>query len=180
MFKIVIIGAIITIVGLFFLTRIDPNNSDRYYEEYTPIVDVSDSSSTNKVTISGEVVHEGEYYIDPSETLADLIEMAGGVTDNADPKSYDADLVIEDRTNFYIPAKVKIPDTCVSEAIEKVNVNTATYEELTELGFNTKQAQNIVEYREKNGSFKCIEDLTLVYGIGDVTLKSYRDYITIS
>ena len=57
-----------------------------------------------------------------------------------------------------------------------VNVNTADAETISaELkGIGLTKARAIVEYREKYGPFKTIEDLTLVSGIGDRTIEVNR------
>lgn len=60
-----------------------------------------------------------------------------------------------------------------------VNVNTADAETISaELkGIGLSKARAIVEYREKHGPFKTVEDLKLVSGIGDRTLEQNRNDI---
>ncbi len=49
----------------------------------------------------------------------------------------------------------------------KININTATAKELTQLKkVGKKYAQNIIDYREKNGEFKSPQDIMQVKGIG--------------
>ena len=63
---------------------------------------------------------------------------------------------------------------------EKVNINTATVEELTKLkGIGQKKAKAIVEFRKKNGKFKKLEDLMLVKGIGKKTFAKLKPFITL-
>jgi competence protein ComEA len=66
-----------------------------------------------------------------------------------------------------------------SEALEKVNVNTASAEEIADVlhGVGDKKAQLIVDYREKHGEFKYIDDLKEVKGIGDATIRKNKDKI---
>jgi competence protein ComEA len=62
----------------------------------------------------------------------------------------------------------------------KININTASAEELDSLpGIGPAFAQRIIEYRDTNGPFKSIEDITLVSGIGDATFAKIRDLITV-
>lgn len=61
-----------------------------------------------------------------------------------------------------------------------ININTATSEELTALnGIGPAKAQAIIDYRNENGYFTSVEELTDVSGIGEKTLAKIRDYITI-
>lgn len=63
---------------------------------------------------------------------------------------------------------------------EKININLAPKEKLTELnGIGDKKADQIIAYRQEKGSFKTIEDLKNVSGIGDKIFESLSDQITI-
>lgn len=57
-----------------------------------------------------------------------------------------------------------------------VNINKASAEQISDVmsGVGLKKAITIVEYREKNGSFKAINDLLGVKGIGPATLDKNR------
>ena len=52
----------------------------------------------------------------------------------------------------------------MSATAEIVNINTASADEIAEalLGVGTKQAAAIVEYRQQNGPFQMLDDLTQV------------------
>jgi competence protein ComEA len=64
-------------------------------------------------------------------------------------------------------------------AIAAVNINTATKEELTTLqGIGEKRAQDIIDYRTKNGPFKSVDDVQKVPGIGPGTMKQIRSQLT--
>ena len=63
---------------------------------------------------------------------------------------------------------------------EKVDINTATLEELMALpGIGEKRAADIIAEREENGPFRFPEDLTRVSGIGETTVAGLLDYITV-
>ncbi len=65
------------------------------------------------------------------------------------------------------------------EEIPKINVNTATRSELTQLpGIGEKLAGMIIEYREKNGAFLSAQDVMKVSGIGQATYDKIKDLIT--
>ena len=67
-----------------------------------------------------------------------------------------------------------------AEHSAKVNINTATVEELMSLkGIGEKKAESIVEYREEIGSFATIDELKGVKGIGDKVFNKIKDHIAI-
>ncbi|MBE6788621.1 MAG: ComEA family DNA-binding protein [Ruminococcaceae bacterium] len=62
----------------------------------------------------------------------------------------------------------------------KININTADIEELCELKYiGEAKALNIVSYRLANGSFKSIEEIKNVKGIGDAIFDIIKDDISI-
>ena len=61
-----------------------------------------------------------------------------------------------------------------------VNLNTATQSQLEALpGIGAKAAERILEYRQKNGGFKKIEDLMNVKGVGEKSFLKLKPLITI-
>lgn len=69
-----------------------------------------------------------------------------------------------------------------NKSLEKasININSATKEQLMTLpGVGETKADAIIAYREENGGFKELEDLTNVSGIGTSTFEKFKEYITI-
>ncbi len=61
----------------------------------------------------------------------------------------------------------------------KVNINTASAQQLTVLpGVGEKLAARIVEYRQKSGAFKTVQELMNVRGIGEKNLAKIQAYLT--
>ncbi|MFQ5788569.1 MAG: ComEA family DNA-binding protein [Thermodesulfobacteriota bacterium] len=67
----------------------------------------------------------------------------------------------------------------LAEAV-KININTASVEQLAELpGVGEATANKIVEYRKQNGGFKTIDDLLNVKGIGEKKYEKMKNLITV-
>ncbi len=71
-----------------------------------------------------------------------------------------------------------LSNTTWATDVKKVNINTATVEELVSLdGIGEKYAEKIINYREKNGNFKIPEDILNVKGIGEKTFEKNKNVI---
>ena len=69
----------------------------------------------------------------------------------------------------------------VATAAAPVNLNTASVSEIATLpGVGPKAAERIVEYRQKNGGFKKIEELMNVKGIGEKSFLKLKPLITVT
>ena len=65
-------------------------------------------------------------------------------------------------------------------AVAVVNLNTATATQIATLpGIGAKAAERIIEYREKNGGFKKIEELMNVKGIGEKSFLKLKPLVTV-
>jgi comEA protein len=66
-----------------------------------------------------------------------------------------------------------------SNASLKININTATKEELMKLpGIGEKMAENIIRHRQTYGEFKRIEDIMNVKGVGQKKFEKIKRYLT--
>ena len=78
-------------------------------------------------------------------------------------------------------------NSCIEENVDvgsdkksKISINTATLEELLTLsGIGEAKAKSIIEYREKNGAFTSLEDLTKVDGIGQALFDKIKENISL-
>jgi competence protein ComEA len=67
-----------------------------------------------------------------------------------------------------------------SKSDGKIDINTAGETELTQLpGIGSVTAQKILDYRKANGSFKTIDDIKNVSGIGDKKFEQIKDKIKV-
>ena len=86
-------------------------------------------------------------------------------------------------TSLYVyPANLVYaqPKPAESVAMSPVNINRATIEELqTVRGVGPALAERIVNYRESNGKFESLAELTEIRGIGDLKFEKIKDRITL-
>ncbi|MCZ3622232.1 helix-hairpin-helix domain-containing protein [Lactobacillus mulieris] len=147
-------------------------------------------SKNDKVTcdISGAVKNSGIYTLKVGARIADLIRAAGGETAEADLSSVNRAILLKDQDKVYIPVKGENSplDTTASQTSsttsnnsgEKIHLNSATIADLQKLnGVGQKKAEQIIAYREQNGPFKSVDDLTKVSGIGEKTLAGFKDQL---
>ena len=136
------------------------------------------------VDIKGAVKKPGVYELPVNARLHELVNVAGGLTDDAEDRQVNMAIVLADQQLVYIPRKgetveqTNLPPQVGNES--KVNINTASAEELQTLtGIGEKKAQAIIDYRTQNGNFQSIDQLTEVDGFGEKTVEKLRDSITI-
>ena len=166
---IVVVG-VIGVIGAFLFMSSGAGSDPNYLQngEYLTI------------TIEGEVSRPGTYALDLGSTMGDLIEKAGGVSDNADPLAYFLDAEISEGMTYYIAPKYDVNDICATEPIEKVNVNADSATELqTCEGISSSVASSIVSYRASGNRIDTLEELLDVYGIGNATYNKIRNYVVL-
>lgn len=133
------------------------------------------------VDIRGEVNRPGIYKVESGAMINDVIELAGGLTYHADISKINLVEIINDNKKIVI-SRVTNNETKEEPKKEdnKININTCTKSDLMKLsGIGSTKAQAIINYRDKNGKFKKIEDLLKVNGIGEALLLQIKEYITV-
>jgi competence protein ComEA len=143
------------------------------------------------VFVSGAVLHPGLYELPPTARVGDALTAAGGLVDGADPA------VINQAERLYDGAQIHVP-VPGAEPVEtqppaglsgqpatvptnpdtsqgRINVNTASLEELTTLpGVGPSKAAAIIA----NRPYETPQDLEKVPGIGSKTVAQLIDLIT--
>lgn len=160
--------------------------------------------ATNKVIvdIKGMVANPGVYEVDGTSRVNDVINIAGGLLEDADTSLINLAKIVTDEMTIIIYSSEEVlekykeevcvcdcpeitNDACIDNTIKNndkvlVNINTATKEELTIVpGIGETKAEAIIKYREANGKFKTIEDIKSVSGIGESLFEKIKDYITV-
>jgi competence protein ComEA len=86
-------------------------------------------------------------------------------------------------TLIVLPAAAQQSDAPAAKpsASAPLNLNTATAAQLETLpGIGAKTAERIVEYRQKNGGFKKVEDLMNVRGVGEKSFLKLKALIAVT
>lgn len=204
---IILISIIAIVVGYYAYKN--EKESQNFIEEQNLEIQENEIEKTNEeikkiiVHISGAVQNEGIVELEENSRIADAIEKAGGFKENAYTKDINLAYKLEDGMKIYIPTieekenektdvttesgieniNTKNNDTNINEnkkANSKININTATKEELDTLpGIGPSTAEKIINYRKENGKFKSIEEIKDVSGIGDSKYENIKDMIEI-
>ncbi len=145
------------------------------------------------VDIKGVVEAPKEYELKAGSRVRDLIEIAGGLTPEADEEKIYFSKILEDEQCIKIykigeevlDSEIEVEeqqekDTGAVDSKGKININKATVDELMTIpGIGQVKAQSIVDYRNENGKFNSVDELTNITGIGVKTLEKLRDKVDI-
>jgi competence protein ComEA len=118
-----------------------------------------------EIYIGGEVNNPGIYPLYADDDIAGLIAAAGGITGDADGENLE----------LIVPGSGEVASS------QLININLAEAWLLEMLpGIGAVKAQAIIEYRERNGPFRNIQELSEVDGIGESTLEQIEHLITVA
>jgi competence protein ComEA len=137
------------------------------YSRSQPIeISISPSQKIQgEIYIGGAVNNPGFYPLKAGDSIDDVIRVAGGTSVNTDAS----------RLKLYIPEVEK------EEPPQKVNLNRAEAWLLQALpGIGETRAQAIIDYRQQNGQFDNINELTKVEGIGTATYEKIKQLVTVA
>ena len=191
---------IVIIIGVIYNVFISKDNSEEivyseiFVNENKEDRIIENETKTIKVYVTGEVNNPGVIELEENSRIEDAINIAGGLTNNANLLEVNLAYHLEDGQKLYIPNindkegkeyitienGEKIVENSKSKANSKININKGDIEELKKLpGVGDSLAQRIISYRKENGQFKSIEDLKNVSGIGEKKFESLKEYIEI-
>jgi competence protein ComEA len=136
------------------------------------------------VHVVGGVPNPGVYRLPPGSRVFEAIEMAGGALEEELLAGINLAQPLYDGQQVVVPNGIDGEAGAITfqsgGSSSLLNINRASREELESLpGIGPVKAREIVEFREKNGPFRSISDLTQVKGIGAKILEGLEGYITI-
>ncbi len=211
--------AVISLAAFLFFKNVGKRSSEESLYTGSASLDTGDYSEdtatpaghteyapreTVAVYIVGAVNRPDIYYVEKGILLHEVIDLAGGLCENADRDNinlairieYDVMLkiltsaqrekqerksalvIIRDNSEINGEAEKDIKQT--GSGTGKININNATKEQLMSLpGIGEVKAESIVKYRETNGAFKRAEDIMNVSGIKEAGYESIKDLITV-
>lgn len=133
------------------------------------------------VDIKGEISQPGIYEVSINSRIHDVIELAGGFSDEADQTHVNLAQKVQDEMMIIVPKSgeaVPTTGTNAGAGSGKVRINYATQEEIETLsGIGPSKAQAIIQYRDEHGFFNSVEDLLQISGIGEKTLENIKEDI---
>ena len=206
--KTIAIAIMIIVIGIIIWQYFNGSKNSNLNEEILNTIEYSEETTKESeqkekiiVHITGAVKNNGIVKVDENARINDVIDAAGGLTDDADLTNVNLAYIIEDGQKIYIPYKGEekllektsnpkeiITDEAGDNVIEnnqkektnKININKAGIDTLKTLpGIGEATALKILEYRENQGKYKSIEELKDVSGIGEAKFNTIKDLISV-
>lgn len=165
-YKVDIKGAVIT-PGLYSLPK-----SSRVIDVINKAGGLKDNANTTPINLSLKIKDEMVIIIYTNEEVENF----------AKTKEKEARMIKEcnEFNNLRNDACINTKSNKETKVEGKININTATKEELNTLpGIGSSKAKSIIEYREKVNGFKEIDELKKVEGIGEELFAKIKENIII-
>ena len=155
---------------------------------------LENSSGEEKIFVHviGAINNSGIIEAPKDSRLYEIVELAGGLKEEADETLINLASIITDGEKIIIPYKEnnledkgnkkinELYNSTLEKSNGKININTASIEELKTLtGIGQSTAEKIINYRNEVSKFEKIEDIKNVSGIGDSKFNSIKDKIVV-
>ncbi len=155
---IILLVVVIVIGGIVFWSRYSP-------EQPLEISISQPKEQSGEIYIGGAVSSPGLYGLRQGDSIDSLIRAAGGADSSANLS----------RLELYVPG------AGVEQGAQKGDINLAEIWLIDPLpGIGETLAQRIVDYRQKNGLFRNVDELLKVPGIGTTTYERIKGLITVA
>ena len=135
---------------------------------------LTENANTSVINLSKKIKDEMVIIIYSNEEVNDFKKT------KAIEKQVEEKCIQKDENALINNACITQQETKETISTDKVNINTASIEELTKLtGIGESKAKEIIKYRETNNGFKSIEELTSISGIGENIFAQIKENITV-
>ena len=132
------------------------------------------------IDVDGAVKKPGIVRLPEGSRVFEAVELAGGLSSDADTSSVNMASELNDGEKIYIPGKTETKGTTAALRNGMININTADFEILQNLnGVGPATAERIIQHRNAYGKFNKIEDIKNVSGIGDKTFEKFKTQICV-
>lgn len=199
----ILIIIVVLLVGIVYYGLLNETDNEQNIVTLDITSNVAQTKSEKQfIDVKGSVQNPGVYEFKENDRVIDAIELAGGLTKDANTSNINLSQKLYSEMVIYVYNNSEIKNNdilscdtickpniievnnCVSSnnsnSNEIININTATLEELTGIsGIGESKAKSIIEYRETNGLFKFIEDIKNISGIGDSLFEKIKNNITV-
>lgn len=148
----------------------------------TPVISfMSSPDSQIAIDVRGAIGTPGIIYLAPEGRLIDVVNLSGGLAPNADRTLINLSTRVYDGQMIVFPTQVSTSINGENAPAGLVNINTASIDELKELpGIGDVLAGRIVDYRDENGPYISLDELTNVQGITPSSVEGLRPLVTVS
>lgn len=134
------------------------------------------------VHVAGAVRDPGVYRLPEGSRVTDAVERAGGATAEAATDAINLAARLADGQQVVVPARAPTAGAAAAAASGTavtggpISLGTATVEQLETIeGIGPVTAQEIVEFRDRNGGLASVEELDEISGIGPATMDALRE-----
>ncbi len=144
------------------------------------------------VHLAGAVVSPGVYQVEEGSRIYQVIDLAGGLTEEADKDFLNMAQTVTDGQKIVVYTKEEVEEGKISETVNsitsngaaldeaKINLNTADKDTLMKLaGIGEAKADAILAYRTEHGGFRTIEEIMEVPGIKSAAFEKIKDDIIV-
>lgn len=136
------------------------------------------------VQVCGAVNNPGVYEVPQGARVCQVIELAGGMREDAGETGINQAAAVSDGQQIYVPAigeETIVNNPIMADSNEKlININQASIEELMTLpGIGQAKAEAIIDYRESGKKFETIEDIMNVSGIKEAAFNKIKEKICV-
>lgn len=179
---------IIAALVIGYVVKIHRENTAILKADDVAQMDSNESKTKKKIVVQvdGAVNKPGVYNLSGDIRGIDAVNAAGGLRQDADTTALNLASKVQDGAKITVPVKGEqqtaqnTSGTASGQSGTQININTASKEELMQLsGIGEVLAQNIIDYRTKNGSFTSVEQIKEVNRIGDKIFEQIKDQIVV-